>query len=69
MSMSKAEREVIRNVIAKLSRDNKSLASELVPHREALRLWLDTWIIGPLEIIAADDRSRSDLDLAKRLSK
>jgi hypothetical protein len=69
MSMTKAEREVIRNVIAKLSADNTTLDSRLVPHREALRNWLDTWIIAPLDILASEERSRCDLNVAKGLSK
>lgn len=67
MSLSKTERRVIANVIAKL--EGKNLDPAKAHHLEALRLWLDTWVIPPLQIVADPNRKRYDLNTAVGLSE
>jgi hypothetical protein len=69
MAMSPTERATIQNVAKKLSKGTTQLDPKLVPHLEALRLWLDTWVIPPLEMIAKEDRTTEELRLARDLSR
>lgn len=64
--MNKTEREVLRNVVARLQGEKAS--PEVQAHLEAIRPFLDSWVIGPLELLGKDERRRYDLDLARELS-
>lgn len=65
--MTKAEIDTIQNVIARLKAEGRE-ADEV---KEALhgpaRLWFETWVIGPLELLLPGDGR--DPKLALRLSK
>lgn len=64
--MNQSEKKVLQNVIRRLKGEHVN--PQVAHHLEPLRLWLDTWSIGPLELLLKEDRDRHDLDLAVRLS-
>jgi hypothetical protein len=65
--MNPTEKRAIRKVIKRL-RPEEGVSPAV---REALngpaRLYLDTWVIGVLELLAKDDRSLGELKLAAEL--
>ena len=60
--MTKNQLRVLKEAVAKLREDNTSLAEELIPHREALRLWLDSWVIAPIDAVIKMDEDRERRD-------
>jgi hypothetical protein len=69
MTMNKSENEVIRNLIDRLR--GGSASAEVTAHLQdrSVKLFLETWVIGPMELIAEEDRSKRDLELAVRMSR
>jgi hypothetical protein len=65
--MNPTEKRAIRKVIRRL-RPEEGVSPKV---REALngpaRLYLDTWVIGVLELLVKDDRSLGELKLAAEL--
>lgn len=70
MALGKSDREVIENVIKAL-RGEGSASPEIkeMLSNWRMRSWLDTWVVGALEILVDDNRTKRDLDLAVRLSR
>jgi hypothetical protein len=68
MSASKTEQRVLRNVIRKLGPDAQ-VSGEGREHLKALRIYLDTWVIAPLELLAKEDRTSWDLRHADDLAR
>jgi hypothetical protein len=66
--MNPTEKRAIRKVIKRLRPEPQTASHKVV---EALngpaRLYLDTWVIGVLELLAKDDRSLAELKLADDL--
>lgn len=65
--MNKTEKRVLRNVIKRLRgvRASNEVAEAL---QGVCRIYLETWVIPPLELLVRDDRTIADLDLADRLA-
>jgi hypothetical protein len=72
--LTNTERQIIENVIERL-RDDRGLAPEAHAHLQALRPWLDAFVIAPLEMVAdvtkIYDRyeRKMQLESARSLSK
>ena len=65
--MNKHEKQVIENVIRRLRTPNaEPKVNEAV--EETCKLYLETWVIGPLELLIAENRCLRDLELAVHLS-
>ena len=69
--MTKTEHEVIKNVAARLRADDGKTSPEIkaVLHSRDFKLWLDTWVIAPLEYISPAEGETRDPDLALSLSR
>ena len=69
MALGKAEKEIVRAAIKRL-KDEVAVTPEVSAalNSEALRLYLETWVIAPLELLSRDDRTTENLELAKRLA-
>jgi hypothetical protein len=67
--VTKAEENTIRNIVARLRRPEigSSGVGLSVADQERARLYLDTWIIGPLEMLLPGEAR--DPNLAERMSK
>lgn len=63
--MTKGEEETIRNIIARLKSPNAGCASD-TPGENVSRVYIDTWLIGPLECLLPETR---DVALAARMSR
>jgi hypothetical protein len=76
MSLSKTEERVIREIIARLECQPKSVNGEPFPResdevRAALtgshaKIYLDTWVIAPMKLLLPESRNPS---LAERLAR
>lgn len=67
MALGKAERTIIKNTIARLRRE--TCTSERVEEAlESSRLWLETWVIPPLEVLLKEKRGYFDLEDAVKMS-
>lgn len=64
--MNKSEMKAIKKAIRRLRNEDKRLSADMVPHLEALRPFLDTWVIHPLNLLVKENRTLDDL---KRASK
>ena len=62
---NKSERQVIEKVIRRL--EGCDIADSHRPHLDALRIYLDTWVIPPLRLLVKEDRSKAELRHATRL--
>lgn len=63
MNRDQKLRAIMRNVAQKLEKDDPDMPARLWPHREALRLYLDTWIIAPLIAGAEAHETKEHYDL------
>jgi len=70
--MTQGELEVIRNIISRLKcgRDGKEVRASIDVERalkeEHLHIYLDTWVIGPLELLTPEIRN---VPLAVKMSR
>ena len=69
--MRLSERLVIDRAIRRIKGDDPRTAAEV---REMLKdpgltLFLDTWVCGPLRLLAKPDRTRHQLSMAVEMSK
>lgn len=67
--MTKTEQKIIRQAIERLSPKSPQRSPDLEPHFEAARIYLQTWVIAPLELLSREDRTSDDLRLAAGLSR
>lgn len=65
--MNQTERRIIRNVVARL-RGKRACEEVKAALTGPARLYLETWVIPSLEILAREDRTRDDLSLADSLA-
>lgn len=67
--MNKSEHIVIKNCIARLrAKEGGSPHIHKLLLDPQMRSWLDTWVVGALELLVKEDRDLADLNLALRLS-
>lgn len=62
--MNATEKRAIRKAIARLKGQEGVSPEVLAALTGPCKLYLDTWVIGPLELLAKDDRSIYELRLA-----
>jgi hypothetical protein len=67
MSLTKTERRILKNVIHKLG-PNAPVSGDAKAALQTLRLYLDTWVIAPLQTMAREDRTVWDLREAEKIS-
>lgn len=69
--MNQTEKRIIANVIHRLRAKPGagSTAVNAALQDRNLALYLETWVIAPLEIMVKEQRSLSDLGLADRLAR
>lgn len=67
--MNKSENEVIRNLIKRLRGDSASGQVQAHLKDRDVSIFLETWVIGPMELLVEEERSKRDLDLAVRMSR
>lgn len=67
--MNKSEIEVISNLIKRLRANDCSPEIKEQLTSRYTSLFLETWVIGPMELLVAEERSKRDLDLAVRMSR
>jgi hypothetical protein len=67
--MTKSEIETIRNIVARLKADRLGAAEGgdyVLDLSHGARLYVDTWLIAPLEMLLPETRN---VDLAVRMSR
>jgi hypothetical protein len=72
MSLNLTERRIIERCAARLDAEaaaERGVSPEVVEALRKARHYLDTWVIAPLRLVAAEDRMRHDLALADDLTR
>lgn len=63
--MNPSEKRALRNVIKRLRGDAQASGQVLAALNDRnLRVYLDTWVLGPLELLVKEDRTLAELKLA-----
>lgn len=64
--MTQGEENTIKNIICRLKAERLGAANGYCELKPSDRIYIDTWLIGPLELLLHPDR---DVELAERMSK
>ena len=64
--MTKGEKQTIQNIIDRLKSDRIGAAEGYCELKDSDKIYIDTWLITPLELLISKKR---DVDLAVRMSR